>query len=699
MPCLLCNYLQGVGPLLTEDDARQLPKLPSRDFKHDNIPWPKFLHSAEKCYCCAILQKGIVKCLQQRQLRPEQVVRINFRFLYPGWIDSDRGDDKDIICELDDGTEFVVEYFTLEGEDYPCPGAWEYVPVSTRTSPETSSEEAFSKACGWIENCDESHVSEIPEGEDPSQFSNYCLPSQQRLLSLEKLPTRVVDVGRLDGKVRLVEGNERAEKYLCLSHCWGEHQIITTTNSTLLERMHEIRTEDLSKTFSDAIQMTRRFEIDYIWIDSLCIIQDDAADWERESAQMASIYHNAYLTLAATKSRNGNGGLFTITPDFKISGTTPDGEEYYLIFREKIDHDLSMDNTSPQFPLMTRAWIFQERMLSPRVLHFGYYELFFECSTNAYCECDNIGFLSATDDIPLPNPRSLYSSALETTISTSNGKMSNNAWIRLTQYFIARVWRSFVMLYTGLHLTIPGDCLPALAGVARTFAEKRKSPYLSGLFQDSLLDDLLWMTFNCEKSRPQKWRAPSWSWASIEGLIEYQDGLITYQDDQVFLEKQEERIEFAFIEDCTSTPAGLNEFGQVSSGSLRVTSQLLPAALLLKADLDTLRRPQYYLCIENDGKILSPRVWPDYDLTRPGLYEVLSGAEVYCLRMTQQTKPKIDNSLILRFISTDTGKTFERIGSLQLNARTAQIDCLEPEMRELAIMALDKAEVTTVNIV
>ncbi|KAI0546150.1 heterokaryon incompatibility protein-domain-containing protein [Xylaria curta] len=116
--------------------------------------------------------------------------------------------------------------------------------------------------------------------------------------------------------------------------------------------MQEIHDNELSATFKDAIWMTRRFGIDYILIDSLCIVQDDAADWELESAQMASIYYNAYLTIAATKSSSGAGGLFSRTPDFKVSGTTPAGEDYYLVFREKIDHEPPLNtNTASRFPL------------------------------------------------------------------------------------------------------------------------------------------------------------------------------------------------------------------------------------------------------------------------------------------------------------------------------------------------------------
>lgn len=538
----------------------------------------------------------------------------------------------------------------------------------------------------------------MPEGEDPEELQSYCAASRHRqALGLSaKWPTRLVNVGRHDGKIKLVEGNNQTLKYLCLSHCWGGQQIITTTRSTLTDRMQEIRIEELSKTFAEAVGITRCFEIDYIWIDSLCIIQDDQADWELESAQMASIYHDAYFTIAATKSSNGDGGLFASTPDFEVSGTTPAGEDYYLIFRKRIEHNLSVDNTVAQFPLMARAWVYQERMLSSRVLHFGYHELFFECSNDAYCECGNIGFLGYTDNIPLPNPKTMYSSALESYSLTSNGVRSNRAWVESARYYIARVWRSLIMFYTGLHLTVADDRLAALGGVARKFAEKRESPYLAGLFKDSLLDDLLWISFNCKQPRLPQWRAPSWSWASIETHINYEDGLV-YYDDDTYTETRDERVEFASVEHCTCTPASVDDFGRVKSASLRITSQILPVILLLRPDLDRQQRPNYCVFI-NDSDV-APRIWPDYDLSQDGPYQVLPGATVYCLRMIRHVEDKVDKSLVLRALESETGKLFERIGVLHLDPRTTQIDGLEPDARDKFGMALDNAKVETVDMI
>jgi hypothetical protein len=327
-------------------------------------------------------------------------------------------------------------------------------------------------------------------------------------------------------------------------------------------------------------------------------------------------------------------------------------------------------------------------------LHFGYYELFFECASESYCECGNIGFLGCTEEIPMPNPRLMYSSALESMVLLRSGKQSNRAWMKLKRYYIGRVWRSLVMLYTGLDLTVASDRLPAIGGVARTFAEKTGSPYVAGLFKDTLLDDLLWMTFNHTKPRPLEWRAPSWSWASIETNISYPDGLIYYHDD-IHLDKQEERIEFVTIDHSECSPAGLDMFGRVKSASLRLSGQLLPVTLLLSPNLDKLQRPIYLVKV-GDGDV-GPRIWPDYDLSCAGPYQVLPGAEVFCLRMIEETESKVVISLVLRVVPNETRRLFERIGFLQIDPQTQ----LNPRLkaRDSVIEALARARAETVEVI
>ncbi len=109
----------------------------------------------------------------------------------------------------------------------------------------------------------------------------------------------------------LYETSEELGQYSTLSHCWGDKQVITTTTMTLESRKRLISWNELSKTFQDAMMITQRLGLQHIWIDSLCIVQDDKLDWETESKKMATIYENSLLTIAAAKAMNGTEGCFS----------------------------------------------------------------------------------------------------------------------------------------------------------------------------------------------------------------------------------------------------------------------------------------------------------------------------------------------------------------------------------------------------
>ncbi|RSM18499.1 hypothetical protein CDV31_002635 [Fusarium ambrosium] len=139
---------------------------------------------------------------------------------------------------------------------------------------------------------------------------------------------------------------------------------------------------NLPKTFQDAIKIARELKVRYLWIDALCIIQneDDHEDWKRECGNMASIYRNSYLTVAATWANSATGGCF-ITPDPGVV-TGP-------IMMRKVSHFPfipTLENLE-DFPILTRAWTYQERLLAPRVIYFGHQEILWDCLERHTCEC------------------------------------------------------------------------------------------------------------------------------------------------------------------------------------------------------------------------------------------------------------------------------------------------------------------------
>ncbi len=198
-------------------------------------------------------------------------------------------------------------------------------------------------------------------------------------------PTRLLDLIRFwsSGDIVLVEPEEDPGEhipYTTLSHCWGASTSgpLTTTLANLASRKERIQFDELPLTFQDAVTTTRKLKIPYLWIDSLCIIQDSPSDWEKEAARMAIVYAGSVCTLSALGSEDSNGGFFRVTEKKTNFGFRYDlslGSQRIRVFScEPNDWDL-------HGPLMDRAWTLQERALSNRILHFSRNELLWECKT------------------------------------------------------------------------------------------------------------------------------------------------------------------------------------------------------------------------------------------------------------------------------------------------------------------------------
>jgi hypothetical protein len=175
--------------------------------------------------------------------------------------------------------------------------------------------------------------------------------------------------------------------YAALSHCWGKERIITTTRATLKQRMEQISTESLSRTFQDAVQACQKLNIRYIWIDSLCIVQDDKEDWVRESAQMCDIYRLAHLTISAAHASGGDVGCFVkrdglVSLPFTLQFSLRDGSTSKRTLLTPLPRNktsIPVDKSEP--PLYGRAWVLQEQMLSTRALSFEVDQMRWECLT------------------------------------------------------------------------------------------------------------------------------------------------------------------------------------------------------------------------------------------------------------------------------------------------------------------------------
>jgi hypothetical protein len=186
----------------------------------------------------------------------------------------------------------------------------------------------------------------------------------------------------------LSQGLPTDTEYLTLSHCWGQNHFTTLTQS-FHSFLCEIPTDLLTKTFKDAIAITRKLGFRYIWIDSLCIFQGDLSGWQAESALMANVYGNSTLNIAAADAPDGDTGCFFERTSFKLKGwkisayteKNASGGTFWDCMDRSLYFSLHQDSV-----LAKRGWVFQERVLPPRVLYFGSRQISWECREGSACE-------------------------------------------------------------------------------------------------------------------------------------------------------------------------------------------------------------------------------------------------------------------------------------------------------------------------
>lgn len=220
----------------------------------------------------------------------------------------------------------------------------------------------------WIRSCDENHD---------------CMPKDDSFF-----PTRVLDVATENsGHFHLItvsSGIPSGGRYLALSHRWGPpatNAMFRTLRNNLAELQKATSVSNLPETFQHAIQITQRLNIRYLWIDSLCIIQDDPEDWDRESRLMERVFSSAYATIAATCASGTGSGFLKARPERNFVTLRKGSASYFVCeaidnFREDVD----------QADLNQRGWVLQERALSRRTIHFTSRQCYWECGAGVRCE-------------------------------------------------------------------------------------------------------------------------------------------------------------------------------------------------------------------------------------------------------------------------------------------------------------------------
>ncbi|KAH6857407.1 heterokaryon incompatibility protein-domain-containing protein [Alternaria rosae] len=421
--------------------------------------------------------------------------------------------------EYNRGREFKGQF-----RIYAQPGSYasKFVPYWCAPSSNFSNT-TFWKIARRVKNCDETHTS----------CRNFSAQSPE--LTSQYIPSRVVHVGSETHKPYLhIVHDQQSSRYVALSHCWGDVPQVETLKANIEQHKEAIVYESLSKTFQDALCVARRLGIDYIWIDSLCIVQDDEDDWLHESENMGSIYMNADITIAATSATDGNGGLDSVRPKSKWIEFPCDGTDEGKGHMWLTDASWSSQSDLNDAPLNLRGWVLQEKILSRRIIHFA--------SSQVYWECKE-GFLGEECEDPIRLPAdatlkpSLFWAAVSRVGNTPIERANDIPFAakpkpRLLGFY--QSWRTFIHYYSTRNLTKKSDRLIALMGIIRVIERKTGLCCVDGHWDDGsrqFVHELMWSpkeqtTLSILDETRQSRLCSSWSWASLGAPVQFSTNFV-----------------------------------------------------------------------------------------------------------------------------------------------------------------------------
>jgi hypothetical protein len=386
------------------------------------------------------------------------------------------------------------------------------------------------------------------------------------------MPTRILQIQRKFRKMRehlrvrlyIPKAGEYKE-YAALSYCWGGDQPLVTTKESLNQRFHRIALDDLPRTILDGVFTCEQLGIEFLWVDSLCIIQDDEDDKAHEIALMPSLFQNSSITFTASSAQNVYEGFLnrrvvTNFPDlvFEIPYRNHKGDLGSIVL-----YKLAIEEKSE--PLDTRGWALQERFLSFRILDFNSHQVRFLCPGMDRCD----GW--TTRNLPKNNFNLVTLKAFEGDKDEWRSQLQSLHYSNPIQR-----WHQIVQEYSDRNLSKSEDRILAISGIATLFGKYFRDQYVAGLWRFALEVELLWsrkaLTNELEPDmhphycRPKRYQGPSWSWTAINGPVWFLGN--PRNNDHFCLRDMHCHV-------CLASPRA--PYGTVHSGELHVTGRLRTA--------------------------------------------------------------------------------------------------------------------------
>lgn len=481
--------------------------------------------------------------------------------------------------------------------------------------------EIFDIAREWLSDCIANHPEcSIPVGQ----------PFNEPLL-----PARVIEIED-EAKVRLIQTKGQRGRWIALSYCWGKDgsAFLTKQNRSSLE--DEISWHTLPQTFRDAIKIAQELGVRYLWIDTLCIVQDCREDWSIQCTRMPSIYSEAALVLAADASPTSRGGILRNRPTTRVC--TLDME-----LDGRVSFAPLFDKDTPEY-LDKRGWCFQEEYLGHRRLVFSQTHMKYQCTRRTLTEH---GY--PHESVGPPRYISPVSSAVRNAGSLDNIPVETpGKFTRIDTGTFYHYWYSAVSDFTLRALTMADDKLPAISGLASRIGECTGDRYLAGLWLATLPQSLLWHAIEHASLLPTEfYRAPSWSWASVDGFID------------INMNNHENFDTSCEILEAYTIPRTTNPYGQVRGGYIRLRGPLKQGVVgpTIVHKVYSGRNVHISLLDPSSSKSVGDNSYCRFDTTVVG-----EGNKVWCLEVQS------DSSRGLLLVQTDNEEgEYCRIGVFVLD--------------------------------
>nr|POF13897.1 hypothetical protein CFP56_02921 [Quercus suber] len=381
------------------------------------------------------------------------------------------------------------------------------------------------------------------------------------------LPARLLEIKH--SAVVVIRPDREVAQYATLSYCWGTTRTIQLTQETL-ERFTSqgITFDELPLTIRHACELCTGLGICYIWVDCLCILQDSVSDWAEASSFMDLTYNSSSLTIKASAGADSSYGLFRersvwTQREAEIRFMNADAITGCCFVRGQTDSSLKGHADR-------RGWILQEDLLSRRLVTFTGHQLVWQCCTTHWNENGTVLQSSPNTDRLFPRPR-LETSAMAVSRREEGLRTAS------PDLTLSKPWEEIVMDYCSRYLTFSDDKLPALSGLASwiqaLLEPDMKAHYLAGIWRTHLPGSLLWYqsavlpTYTTESRVPKAYRAPSWSWAAVNGQhLEWLD----WRGQEMF----------ANITDFATSSSDSDPFGRVTDGHLDVQAPVKRGSLI-----------------------------------------------------------------------------------------------------------------------